>query len=123
MVNAKTKEILCTDFSLGKKHDFQLFKDAKILFGKDQEILADSGYLGIKKSHHNSNIPEKNSKLKPLTKEQKQSNKRLSSKRIFVENVIGAVKKFRILSEKYRNRRKRFKLRFNLISSIYNFEL
>ncbi|MBT7069454.1 MAG: IS5/IS1182 family transposase, partial [Anaerolineae bacterium] len=30
---------------------------------------------------------------------------------------------FRILSERYRNRRKRFGLRFNLIASLYNFEL
>jgi len=27
------------------------------------------------------------------------------------------------LSERYRNRRKRFKLRFNLIAAIYNMEL
>ena len=30
---------------------------------------------------------------------------------------------FRILSERYRNRRKRFALRFNLIAAIYNLEL
>ncbi|MGH9945233.1 MAG: IS5/IS1182 family transposase, partial [Pyrinomonadaceae bacterium] len=29
----------------------------------------------------------------------------------------------RILAERYRNRRKRFSLRFNLIAGIYNFEL
>jgi len=33
------------------------------------------------------------------------------------------LKVFRILSERYRNRRKRFPLRFNLIAAIYNFEL
>jgi hypothetical protein len=33
------------------------------------------------------------------------------------------VKRFRILSERYRNRRKRFGLRFNLIAGIHNFEL
>jgi hypothetical protein len=31
--------------------------------------------------------------------------------------------KFRILSSRYRNRRKKFGLRVNLISGIYNFEL
>ncbi|MEJ6485435.1 IS5/IS1182 family transposase, partial [Nostoc punctiforme UO1] len=30
---------------------------------------------------------------------------------------------FRILSSRYRNRRKRFGLRFNLIAGIYNYEL
>ncbi len=47
----------------------------------------------------------------------------LNSKRVLNENVIGVVKRFKILAEKYRNRRKRFNLRFNLIAGIYNFEL
>ncbi|MEG4889204.1 IS5/IS1182 family transposase, partial [Microcoleus sp. F8-D3] len=33
------------------------------------------------------------------------------------------LKIFRILSSRYRNRRRRFGLRFNLISGIYNYEL
>ncbi|KJV86598.1 IS5 family transposase ISOt6 [Orientia tsutsugamushi] len=39
------------------------------------------------------------------------------------ETVIGMLKQFKIIANKYRNRRKRFGLRFNLISGIYNFEL
>jgi hypothetical protein len=85
--------------------------------------LADAGYLGIGNLHANSQIPAKKSKLHPLTKEQKTNNHKLSSERIFVENVIRRLKIFRILSEQYRNRRKRFGLRFNLIAAIYNFEL
>ena len=40
-----------------------------------------------------------------------------------IEDVIRKVKIFRILGERYRNRRKRFGLRFNLIASLYNLEL
>jgi hypothetical protein len=39
------------------------------------------------------------------------------------EHSTGFVKRFRILSERYRNRRKRFGLRFNLIAAICNFDL
>ncbi|SPR11584.1 IS5 family transposase ISOt6 [Orientia tsutsugamushi] len=39
------------------------------------------------------------------------------------ENVIGMLKRFKIIANKYRNMRKRLGLRFNLISGIYNFEL
>ena len=85
--------------------------------------LADTGYLGITKLHANSQIPAKKSKLHPLTPKQKAANRELAGQRIFVEHVIGKLKVFRILSERYRNRRKRFGLRFNLIASIYNFEL
>lgn len=86
-------------------------------------ILADSGYQGIAKIHANSQTPIKKKKHIPLTKEQKRQNQILSSKRITNENVIGALKKFKIIADKYRNRRKRFGLRFNLISGIYNYEL
>jgi hypothetical protein len=43
--------------------------------------------------------------------------------RITVENIIRDVKIFRIIAEKYRNRRRRFALRFNLIAAIYNINL
>jgi transposase len=58
-----------------------------------------------------------------LSQEQKASNRALSQKRILVENIIRRLKIFRILSERYRNRRKRFGLRFNLIAAICNMEL
>ncbi|KAF0850741.1 transposase [Spiroplasma poulsonii] len=38
--------------------------------------------------------------------------------RIIIENIFAILKKFKIITEKYRNRRKRFGLRFNLIASI-----
>jgi transposase len=100
-----------------------LFKESRCLFSKHIRSLADSGYLGLSHLHANSQIPAKKSKLHPLTKEQKTSNRQLSHERILVENVIRRLKIFRILSERYRNRRKRFSLRFNLIAAIYNLEL
>ena len=50
-------------------------------------------------------------------------NRDISSQRALNENVIGRLKRFKILSDKYRNRRKRFGLRFNLIAGIQNWEL
>jgi len=47
----------------------------------------------------------------------------LSKERFVVEHVIRSLKIFRILAERYRNRRKRFGLRFNLIAALYNHEL
>jgi transposase len=73
--------------------------------------------------HPISQTPAKKSKLHPLSQEQKASNRVLSRKRILIENIIRRLKIFRILSERYRNRRKRFGLRFNLIAAICNMEL
>ena len=86
-------------------------------------VLTDTGYQGLQKIHSNSQLPKKKTKKIPLTKEDKISNKKLSSLRVLNENVIGMLKRFKIIADKYRNRRKRFGLRFNLISGIYNYEL
>jgi hypothetical protein len=68
-------------------------------------------------------MPKKKSKKKPLTQEDKKNNREISSERVLNENVIGVIKRFKIVNDKYRNRRKRFGLRFNLICGIYNYEL
>jgi hypothetical protein len=85
--------------------------------------LADSAYQGLKKLHTNSKLPKRNSKKHPLTKEEKEQNHQISSKRVVVENVIRKIKIFKLMSEKYRNRRRRFGLRLNLICGILNYEL
>lgn len=85
--------------------------------------LTDTGYQGINKLHQNSELPKKKTKKNPLTKADKKKNRELSSERALNENVIGMVKRFKIVTDRYRNRRKRFGLRFNLIAGIYNYEL
>jgi hypothetical protein len=101
-------------------HDFKLFGRSRVALHQKTECLADSGYLGLKKRHANSRLPAKKSKLHPLTGEQKQDNRQLARERFVIEHVIRSVKIFRILAERYRNRRKRFGLRFNLIAALYN---
>ncbi len=101
-------------------YDFKLFVKSRLALRPQTQCLADSGYLGLKKHHENSRLPDKKSKLHPLTQEQKARNRRLSSERFVVEHIIRSVKIFRILAERYRNRRRRFGLRFNLIAAIYN---
>lgn len=114
---------MATDFCKGRIHDFQFFKDSRSIPVAATQIIADSGYQGIGKMHENSEIPTKKTKLHPLTAAQKAVNRALSRQRILIENILRRLKVFRILSERYRNRRKRFGLRFNLIAAIYNLEL
>jgi hypothetical protein len=68
-------------------------------------------------------ITQEKLKYNPISKQDKQVNHHLSSGRVLVKNVIRKVKIFRIMAEKYRNRRKRFSLRLNLIAGIINYEL
>jgi len=115
--------VICTAFSNGKRHDFRLFKESKTKINPDIKAVTDTGYQGIQKLHGKSELPKKKPKKNPLTKEDKKKNQDIASERVVNENVIGALKRFKIISDKYRNRRRRFGLRFNLISAIYNMEL
>ena len=123
MADLNTEKILATDFGDGREPDFQLFKNSRCAISPETCLLADSGYPGLLALHPNSQTPVKKSKLRPLSQEQKARNRGLSRKRILIENILRRLKIFRILSERYRNRRKRFGLRFNLIAAICNMEL
>jgi hypothetical protein len=121
VVEKKSRKIICTDFCNGKKHDIKLFKQSNVHPIANIKLLVDSGYAGIDKIHKNTKLPIKRKKTeKSLTKEIKKFNKDLSSQRVVNENVIGFVKRFKIISDRYRNRRKRFGLRFNLIAGFCN---
>lgn len=123
MADLNTEEILATNFGNGSEHDFQLFKRSRCSLSPQTCVLADAGYQGLTGLHANSQTPAKKSKLHPLSQEQKAHNRGLSRQRILIENIIRRLKIFRILSERYRNRRRRFGLRFNLIAAICNLEL
>lgn len=107
----------------GRRHDFHLYKTSKVHVHPDVEMTVDTGYLGLKKQHAKTKQPKKKSKKNPLSKQDKKDNRAISSERVLVEHVIRRIKIFRIMAERYRNRRKRFGLRLNLIAGINNFEL
>lgn len=113
-MDKKTKVIICTAFANGKRHDFRLFKESKIRIHSEIKAITDTGYQGIQKLHKKSELPKK---------EDKKKNQELACERVVNKNVIGMLKRFKIITDKYRNRRKRFGLRFNLIAGIYNLEL
>ena len=117
------QSIICVNCSNGKKHDFRCLKESKVRFAESIKVVTDTGYLGLQKLHINTIMPKKKSKKNPLTIEDKKKNRDISSQRVLNEHVIGKIKRFKIISDRYRNRRKRFELRFNLISGIYNYEL
>lgn len=99
-----------------------MLKESKLKLHPSLKLQTDTGYSGILKLHANSELPKKRSKKHPLTKEDTQNNRRIARERVDNEHVIGALKRFKIIADKYRNRRKRFGLRFNLIAGIYNLE-
>ncbi len=104
-------------------HDKKLFRLSRRPLLAAKVILADSGYQGLNKIYPQAITPRKSSKYRPLTEEDKAYNRALSSIRIKVENIFAKVKVFKIFSTTYRNHKKRFNLRMNLVAGIINFEL
>ena len=103
-------------------HDFRLFKHSRIPLKQTIKCLVDKGYQGIQKLHANSQFPQKKPRKGTLSNEAKKRNRELARQRIIGEHVHRKLKIFKILAERYRNRRKRFGLRFNLIAGFYNYE-
>jgi len=108
----------------GSVHDFTLYKSSTgSAVSSDVKIKTDSGYQGIVAYHANSEVPFKKTKNKPLSPEEKAFNRRLARERIAIEHVNRQIKTYKIMSERYRNRRRRHKLRMTLICAIRNSEI
>ena len=123
VVDLSNLKIICTAYGKGKQHDFSLFKVSGVRFHEQTQGLADKGYQGFQNLHPNSLIPIKKPKNASLSKEDRRFNRQLARQRIAIEHVNRRLKIFKILSLPYRNRRRRFGLRCNLIAAIYNFEV
>ncbi len=123
MVDQTTGQIICTAFGKGRVHDFRLFKLHQLPMMPEQLCLADKGYQGIAKLHKSSCTPTKKPPKTKLNSSERQHNCLLARLRVVAEHINRRLKIFRILAERYRNRRRRFGLRFNLIAAIVNFEL
>lgn len=123
VIDLETQQICCIAHGSGKRHDYKLFVNSRVRFHPNTESLEDSGYQGISKFHANSRLPKKKPRGGKLTAQDKQLNRELASRRVVVEHVNRRLKVFRILSQPYRNRRKRFGLRCHLIAGLYNYDL
>lgn len=95
-------------------------------------ILVDLGYEGFDTNYKikNISIPHKKprkSKNNPnpqLTQDQKNENREMSKIRVIVENVIGGMKRFRCISDRYRNHIPELKDLFILLAAgIWNFHI
>jgi len=122
-VDYETGQVICIAVDQGKTHDFKLLKRSRLPFVASQLCLADRGYQGFAQLHTEACTPTKKSRKQPLPKAEKQHNRALARLRVRVEHVIRRFKIFRIFSGRYRNRRKRFGLRLNLIAGLLNYEL
>ena len=118
-ITKKGKIVHLSKCKPGSVHDFELHKTEPPI-PKHTRAFADSGYQGLDKRHGQTELPYKATKTKPLDRSEKEYNQALSRVRVKVEHILGDIKVFRILSDRYRNKRKRYDIKFNIIAGIVN---
>jgi len=87
--------------------------NSKLDWFSNFNVFVDLGYLGFSNEYKTKelNIPHKKpnkSKNNPnpkLTKKQKDENKKMSRERVIVEHVIGGMKRYKCLVDKFRNKK------------------
>ena len=84
----------------------------------------DLGFLGLQNEYVNIKIPHKKPRGGELTAQQKEENRELSRSRVLCENAFAGVKRYRAVSEIYRNRTKDFDDHLMLTAAgLWNFYL
>lgn len=84
--------------------DIKICRQTLHRFDSQQSFSGDKAYIG----ESQITTPQKKPRNGELTEQQKEDNKVLSSKRIFVEHLIRVVKVFKIAQERFRLRRSRY---------------
>jgi len=120
------KLILHTSGNLpGKVSDNTILAGSGVMHSipADVQVNLDRGYEGAEERYPNNKIykPKRAQRNHPLTLFEKLYNHIINKTRILVEHVIGRLKKFRILSELYRNRRSAHADYLAVVAGLINF--
>ena len=86
----------------GTVHDKKICDIEEYSFPERFLLRYDLGYIGYAPENVAIEKPHKNTKLKPLTGQQKLENKTISGKRVSIEQAISGVKRLRIVADKIR---------------------
>jgi hypothetical protein len=112
---------------VGRRHDYRIYKKNHPDTPKDVENIFDLGFLGVEKDYpaeQISSLPIKKKKgNQDLTIEEKEYNRIHSKKRIVIEHAICRLKKYRIMSEVFRNRLRKYDMISDIVSGMVNYRI
>ena len=91
----------------GRIHD-KTIADDEYTIPCGYTLIQDTGYQGYKPEGVKIIQPEKKPRGKELTKEQKESNRQISSIRVRIEHAIGSAKRYRIVKDECRLRKNNY---------------
>jgi DDE superfamily endonuclease/Helix-turn-helix of DDE superfamily endonuclease len=100
------KIILLTPAKSGRRHDKKLSDkyDLSRILPPRVTLWTDTGFMGLNKTHPHTIMPKKRTKGNPLTLQDKEHNRLISSIRVVSEHAIAGMKRYKAASDIYRNR-------------------
>lgn len=112
----------------GKNHDFPMLKKYAPPDNMPKKIKKhlDLGFKGFQDQFpgHEVSMPKRKPRTKDLTEFSKEQNKKKSAIRVLVENALAGVKRLRIVTDVFRNKKKDFDDQAMLIScGLWNYHL
>lgn len=125
ITDEKKRILILTPSKHGRVHDKKL-SDKNMLprsIPDEVSILTDTGFKGLQKQHPNVLMPQKKPRGGLLTNEEKEMNRLISSVRIGVEHAIGGMKRFRCVSEIYRNKKGLDDRLVNVAAGLWNLHI
>jgi len=120
VIEQASGQILHVAQAVGNEHDVTLARQHPEAFPPGSLCLGDLGYQGLEIEGCRVLLPFKKPRLRELEPEQVAFNRVFAHFRVKVEHCIRLLKIFRIVKERYRNRRRRFGIRLQLITGCVN---
>ena len=110
---------------VGKKHDYSIYKTNHPVIPKDVEGIYDLGFPGVQKDfpEQKSSLPIRKKRDREMTLQEKEYNREHSRRRIVVEHTICRIKKYRIMSDVFRNRLRKYDKISDIVTGLVNYRI
>ncbi len=124
MVNNRGYLLYKTGYKKGRRHDYDVYKKNHPVTSKEVVTVVDLGYISIEKDYPEelSTLPykKKRNQLEIAREEEKEYNKIHSKKRILIEHIICRLKKYRIMSDIFRNKLRKYNRISDIVAGLVN---
>jgi hypothetical protein len=125
MVNNRGHILHKVGYKNGRKHDYDIYKNNYPVIPKEVVNVVDLGYLGIETDFPEqlSSIPNRKKRNLERSREEKEHNKNHSKKRIVIEHTICRLKKYRIMSDIFRNKLRKYNKVSDIVAGLVNYRI
>ncbi|HEY6536075.1 MAG TPA: transposase family protein [Candidatus Nitrosocosmicus sp.] len=125
MVNNQGIVIYKLRYEKGRKHDYDVYKKNHPVTHREVVNVFDLGYLGVETDFPEklSALPYRKKRNLELSQEEKDYNKNHSRKRIVIEHAICRLKKYRIMSDIFRNRLRKYNIMSDIVTGLVNYRI